>query len=111
MMLPPVRVSQPASPGYFIFPTFSEIIVPTEAARITLQMPHSAAPLIRIVSARLAKLPPVEPRPGLMPLLPARRDMAKHPALRQACLERKDGAGFIAEVAPDPRGDAAEKRQ
>jgi hypothetical protein len=54
MMLPPVRVSQPASPGYFIFPILYQIIVPTEAARITLQIPHSAAPAIGIASARLA---------------------------------------------------------
>jgi hypothetical protein len=111
MMLPTVRVSQPASPGYFIFPTLSQIIVPTEAARIALQMPHSAAPAIVLRLLGWLCLPTIELRPGRMLLLPAGRDMAKHPALRRACLERKDGAGFIAEVAPDPRGDAAEKRQ
>jgi len=82
MMLPRGRASQSASPGYFIFPTLSQIIVPTEAARITLQMPNSAAPLTGIVSAGLAKFPPVEPRPGLMPLFPAGRDASQHPALR-----------------------------
>src|SRR2546425_11459482 len=34
-------------------------MVPTEEARITLQMPYSAVPPMGIASARLAMLPPV----------------------------------------------------
>src|ERR1700682_1877484 len=48
MMLLRGRASQSASPGYFIFPTLSQIIVPTEEARIILQILYSTAPAMGI---------------------------------------------------------------
>jgi hypothetical protein len=38
--------------------------VPTEEARITLQMLYSAVPPTAIASARVAMLPPVDAEPG-----------------------------------------------
>src|SRR5258708_31488412 len=48
-------------------------MVPTEEARITLQIPYSAVPPMGIASARLAMLPPVEFDPGYWGVAQSRR--------------------------------------
>src|SRR6266446_538399 len=89
-------------------------MVPTEEARITLQMPYSAVPPIGIASARLAMLPPLELRPecARSKVLASQELEARgSPGESVESLEGEDGAAFGPQVAPRARWNAVNERQ